>query len=150
VLSDHTYKIDGSMRIDEANEELGLNLPEGEYKTMGGLALSLFGHLPKEGEEVLHENLRFVAAQVRDNKITKLSVTREKRPEPEPIEEAGAQEPDEDREPAEALKSREPDSPESSETSEESDKTKKEAKKPEKSKKPSKGKASTSSKTKRK
>jgi len=149
VLGDHTFKIDGSMHIDDANEELGLDLPEGEYKTVGGLALSLFGHLPKEGEEVLHENLRFVATQVKDNKITKLSVTREKMPEPEPIEEAGAQEPSEAREPAEAQRTEEPDSPKPGETPEEPGQAKA-AKKTEKPKKPSKGKDSNRPKTKKK
>lgn len=81
LVGESTYKIRGSMRIDEVNEQLGLGLPEGDYKTIGGFALNLFGHLPKEGEQTVHEDIRFVAAQVKDNKIARLFVTKETTPE---------------------------------------------------------------------
>jgi putative hemolysin len=78
VVGESTYKIQGGMRIEEANEQLELGLPEGDYKTIGGFALNLFGHLPKEGEQIDYENLRIVVAQVKDNKIARLFVTKEK------------------------------------------------------------------------
>jgi len=81
LVGESTYKIRGSMRIDQVNEQLNLGLPEGDYKTIGGFALNLFGHLPKEGEQAVHEDIRFVAAEVKDNKIAKLFVTRESSPE---------------------------------------------------------------------
>ncbi len=77
VVGEQAYKIQGSMRIDEVNEQLGLELPEGDYKTIGGFALNLFGHLPKEGEQIAHDDLRLVVAQVKENKITRLFVTKE-------------------------------------------------------------------------
>lgn len=81
LVGENTYNIRGSMRIDQVNEQLGLGLPEGDYKTIGGFALNLFGHLPKEGEQAVHEDIRFVAAQVKGNKIARLFVTRESSPE---------------------------------------------------------------------
>jgi Mg2+/Co2+ transporter CorC len=61
-------------------------LPEGDYKTIGGFALNLFGHLPKEGEQIAHDDLRLVVAQVKENKITRLLVTKEeKKPEPDDV-----------------------------------------------------------------
>ena len=77
VVGEKTYKIHGSMRINEANEQLGLGLPEGDYTTIGGYALNLFGHLPKEGEQIDCDNLRLVVAQVKNNKITRLFITKE-------------------------------------------------------------------------
>jgi putative hemolysin len=79
VVGESTFRITGSMRVEEANEELDLDLPVGEYKTIGGFALHLFGHLPREGEQAFYEDLKFVATQVKDNKITRLLVTKEKR-----------------------------------------------------------------------
>ena len=78
VVGERTFRIQGSMKIEEANEKLGLDLPEGEYKTIGGFALNLFGHLPSEGEQIIYENLRLVVAQIKDNKIARLFVTKEK------------------------------------------------------------------------
>ena len=81
VMRDGTYRILGSMRVDEANEKLQLGLPEGDYTTVGGFALNLFGHLPQKGERAVHDDLEFLASEVRDNKIVRLSVTRQVRPE---------------------------------------------------------------------
>jgi len=80
VVGARAYKIDGSMRIDEANEQLGLGIPEGDYNTIGGFALDLFGHFPKEGEQLVHGGLRLVVAEVKENRITSLFVTKEARP----------------------------------------------------------------------
>jgi putative hemolysin len=76
IMRDGTFRILGSMRFDEANEKLGLGLPEGDYTTMGGFALNLFGHLPQKGERAVHGDLDFLASEVGENKIIRLSVTR--------------------------------------------------------------------------
>jgi putative hemolysin len=81
VVGENTYKIQGSMRIEEVNEQLELGLPEGDYKTIGGFALNLFGHLPKEGEQIYYEDLKIAVAQVKENKITRLVATKEKKTE---------------------------------------------------------------------
>ena len=33
-------------------ERLGIEIPDGEYVTLGGLLFERFGHIPVEGEEV--------------------------------------------------------------------------------------------------
>jgi putative hemolysin len=80
MVGENTYKIQGSMRIDEANEQLELGIPEGEYQTIGGFALNLFGHLPNEGEQVEYDGIKLVVAQIKDNKIARLFVTKEHEP----------------------------------------------------------------------
>ena len=85
VIGERTFRIQGSMRIEEANEQLGLDLPPGDYKTVGGFALSVFGHLPKEGEQIIHGNLQLVIAQVKGNQIARLFVTKEEKEEEEEI-----------------------------------------------------------------
>ncbi|MDY6892396.1 MAG: hemolysin family protein [Chloroflexota bacterium] len=80
-VGESTYKIHGSIRIDEVNEKLELNIPEGDYKTIGGFALNLFGHLPKEGEQTEYNGLRFVVSQIEGNKIARLIVVKERQQE---------------------------------------------------------------------
>jgi magnesium and cobalt transporter len=46
------WLIDGQTNVDELHERLGVDIPEGEYVTLGGLLFSRFGHIPEEGEEV--------------------------------------------------------------------------------------------------
>jgi putative hemolysin len=81
VVGERAYKIQGSMRIDEVNEQLKFELPEGDYKTIGGYALNLFGHLPKVGEQIVYGDLRLLVAEVKGNQITRLFVTKERKAE---------------------------------------------------------------------
>jgi putative hemolysin len=77
VTGDSTFQLDGGFRIDEANEELQLNLPGGDYETVAGFILSHLGRMPKEGEHFKYQNLKFVVTEMRGMKIEKVMVTRE-------------------------------------------------------------------------
>ena len=46
IINENTFQIDGGMGVSEANEEMELDLPEGEdYETVAGFILSLLGHI---------------------------------------------------------------------------------------------------------
>ena len=75
VIDEHTLQVNGSMRIDEANEQLELNLPEGEYETVAGFLLERLGRIPQEGEELDYNGLRLVVTQMRGVKIEKVTIT---------------------------------------------------------------------------
>jgi len=83
TIDEHTFDIDGNMRAEEASEELGLELPPGEYETVAGFVLSLLGHIPKEGEQVRHENFKLVVTRMRGMRIEKLRVIKEREEDPE-------------------------------------------------------------------
>jgi CBS domain containing-hemolysin-like protein len=70
--------LDGGFRIEEANEELGLNLPGGDYETVAGFILSHLGRVPKQGEHFKYQDLKFVITEMRGLKIEKVMVTKEK------------------------------------------------------------------------
>ena len=53
VRVDNTrWLIDGQTNVDEIRDRLGVEIPEGEYVTLGGLLFERFGHIPAEGEDV--------------------------------------------------------------------------------------------------
>ncbi|MFC1943924.1 hemolysin family protein [Chloroflexota bacterium] len=76
AIDENTFEVDGGMRIEQANEELGLNLPEGQYETISGFALELLGHIPEEGEQVKYADLRLTISEVKGVKIEKILITR--------------------------------------------------------------------------
>jgi magnesium and cobalt transporter len=47
------WLVDGQTNIDVMNERLGMNVPDGEYVTLGGLLFERFGHIPNEGEHIV-------------------------------------------------------------------------------------------------
>ena len=46
------WLIDGQTNVDVVRERLGMDVPDGEYVTLGGLLFERFGHIPTEGEQV--------------------------------------------------------------------------------------------------
>jgi putative hemolysin len=77
VTGDSTFQLDGGFRVEEANEELKLNLPSGDYETVAGFILSHLGRIPKQGEHFKYQNLKFVITEMRGMKIERVMVTRE-------------------------------------------------------------------------
>ncbi len=78
AINEYTFQIDGGMRIEEANEEMGLELPEGDYETVAGFALHLLGYIPKQGEQLRYKGLKLVITKMRGVKIEEILLTKEK------------------------------------------------------------------------
>ena len=78
VIDEHTFQIDGGMRIEEVNAEMGLQLPEGDYETIAGLILYLLGRIPKQGEQLKYKGLKMVITRMTGRKIEEVLVTKEK------------------------------------------------------------------------
>lgn len=66
------YIIEGSMKLDDLNDMLGLKLESEDYDSIGGLVIGLLDHLPEDGEEVTYENLRLVVEHMEKNRIDKI------------------------------------------------------------------------------
>ena len=53
VRVDNTrWLIDGQTNVDDVRDRIGIEIPDGEYVTLGGLLFERFGHIPTEGESV--------------------------------------------------------------------------------------------------
>ncbi|MGB3128821.1 MAG: hemolysin family protein, partial [Dehalococcoidia bacterium] len=77
TIDENSFQIDGGMRVDDANEKLGLELTEGEYETVAGFVLNVLGHIPKEGEQLKYNNLKLVITEMKGVKIGKILITKE-------------------------------------------------------------------------
>ena len=84
AVDERTIQVDGGMSIHDANEELELGLPEGEYETVAGFVLSRLGHIPQEGEQLVYSSsedgggpsLRLVVTEMHGRKIERVLVQR--------------------------------------------------------------------------
>jgi len=70
-LSDSVAIVDGGARVDEANQALGLELPESVVDTVGGLVLHELGRTARPGDEV-----SFPSATLRVEAVRGLAVVR--------------------------------------------------------------------------
>jgi putative hemolysin len=67
--ADGSLRLPGRMPIDDASDELGVELPDAEWDTLGGLILNLLGHVPEDGEAVRFGDLELTAEDVQERRI---------------------------------------------------------------------------------
>jgi len=76
AIDEYTTQVDGSLSVEEAREELGIDIPEGPYDTIAGFVLSRLGHIPKEGEQLTVDDQRLTVATMKGPKIELLRLTK--------------------------------------------------------------------------
>ena len=76
TVNENTFELDGGLEIGEANDELGLGIPEGDYETIAGFFLEQAQHLPTIGSRVRFGNLRMQVAEMEGSKIVNIHIRR--------------------------------------------------------------------------
>ena len=76
ALGADTFQIDGGMDIREAMEELGIELPEGEFDTVAGFVLDALGHIPTEGEQFEYRDLKLEVTKMDGLRIGTIKLTK--------------------------------------------------------------------------
>ena len=75
-VDDHTVLVRGEVNIDEVNEVLDIDLPEGEeFETLAGFVFNRAGRLVEEGEEIEFDNVAIRIEQVDNTRIMRARVT---------------------------------------------------------------------------
>ena len=74
-LPDGSLRVPGRTAIDEVSEVLGLELPDTEWDTVGGLIFNLLGHVPDEGETVRFQDLEFRTERVQGRRIVSVRIS---------------------------------------------------------------------------
>ncbi len=74
-IDERTIQVDGTLSVEEAREELGIDIPEGPYDTIAGFVLSRLGRVPRQGEQLLLEGFRITVAEMKGPKIERLLLT---------------------------------------------------------------------------
>jgi putative hemolysin len=77
AVGENSFEVDASLRIDEANQQLALGIPSGDYETLAGFALSRLGHVPRDGEQFKYDGWKVVVVQVKGLRIEKLLISKE-------------------------------------------------------------------------
>lgn len=80
------WLLDGRISVDDVRDRLDVNLPEGEYVTLGGFLFDAFGHIPSEGESLSVDGWELRVAEMDKRRIAKVVVAKQPDPPPEPSE----------------------------------------------------------------
>jgi CBS domain containing-hemolysin-like protein len=75
-LDEDTALVRGEVNIDEVNEELEIDLPEGEeFETIAGFVFNRAGRLVEEGEEIEFDGVVLRVEQVDNTRITQVRIS---------------------------------------------------------------------------
>ena len=83
VLDERTAEVLAKINLHDLNEELGLELPDEEFDTLGGFVYDLAGEVPEKGTRWSHGNIDFTVLDVRGQRIAKVRVEKTDREKPE-------------------------------------------------------------------
>ena len=77
-LSETTFTVDGTADIDEVNDLLNIQLPKGDYDTIGGLIMAELGYIPTGEENARIEccGFSFTVTEVDERRIEKVLAER--------------------------------------------------------------------------
>ncbi|MEM9654776.1 MAG: hemolysin family protein [Actinomycetota bacterium] len=73
---DGSLRVDARILIDELNDVASIDLPEGDWDTVGGLVFDVFGRVPTRGEECEVDGFKLRVEQVHGRRITKVLISR--------------------------------------------------------------------------
>lgn len=74
-VGENTYLIGGKVEIDYINDQLNLNIPEGDYATIGGYITSHIGRIPLQGESLSIDRFKILIIRSTHIRIELIRVT---------------------------------------------------------------------------
>jgi CBS domain containing-hemolysin-like protein len=74
AVGEGRYLVPGTLRIDEAVERLGVQLPSGEYETVAGFVMDHLGRIPKRGDVIVHGSWRLRVHSMRKRRVEQVLI----------------------------------------------------------------------------
>jgi CBS domain containing-hemolysin-like protein len=70
------WQADATMRVFDVDEALELDLPEGDYETLGGLVIERLGRIPTVGESLVVGGVRIEVLEADRKRVIQVALVR--------------------------------------------------------------------------
>ena len=71
-----TWKIRGTESIESINEQLGVDIPGGEYETIAGFVLFTLNRIPEIGEKIVLQDCNLIVTKADEKKINEIRLVK--------------------------------------------------------------------------
>lgn len=71
---DHSISVNARLDTEDLEDHLDIELPEGEFESVGGFVISLLGRVPAVGETVRFQNLEMEIEAANNRKIERIKI----------------------------------------------------------------------------
>jgi CBS domain containing-hemolysin-like protein len=76
-LASERFLVPGTLRIDEAADHLGVELPEGDYETVAGFLMDRLGRIPRRRDAIVHDGWRLRVRSMQRRRVVQVLIERE-------------------------------------------------------------------------
>ncbi len=73
-INDHEFLVDGSLNLNEVNDELGTHFESEDFESIGGLVLGEFSGVPKVNDRIHFANTTIIICKMHKNRIEQLRI----------------------------------------------------------------------------
>lgn len=73
-LSERQYEIDASVKLNDLEDSIGIELESEDYDSLGGYVIELLDHLPVVGETVKKDGITFRVVSMDKNRIERIGI----------------------------------------------------------------------------
>ena len=80
-MGDGALLVDARLEVEKLKEHLDIELPEGDFESVGGLVIHLLGRIPKVREKVFFGNLEIVIKKADQRKINEVIIRQKPHPD---------------------------------------------------------------------
>ncbi|MEI2639783.1 MAG: hemolysin family protein [Microthrixaceae bacterium] len=71
-LSNGDVLVDASVNVDDINDDLDTDLPEGQWDSLGGMVFGLLGRVPEPGDSITHQTTRIIVEQMDGHRVKRV------------------------------------------------------------------------------
>ena len=68
-IKDKIFSVNARIELDDLKDEIGVDIPEGDYDTLAGFILNHLGHIPKREESFNFNNIQFIVTRATRRKV---------------------------------------------------------------------------------
>lgn len=76
VINDESFLVDARLEIEKLEEQLNVQLPRGDFESVGGVIIHLLGRIPQVKEKISLGDLEITIQEADQRKIDKVLITR--------------------------------------------------------------------------
>jgi magnesium and cobalt transporter len=76
AIDTNSAMVDARLEIEKLEKHFGMELPEGDFESVGGFIIHLLGKIPEKDEKITFANLEMTIHSADERKIYKIKVTR--------------------------------------------------------------------------
>ena len=76
TIDEQTSVVEGQMRVEDVNDQLGLKIPPGEYETLAGFIMARLGRLPAIGDTLTFNGIHLTVIDMQGPRIKQIEIKR--------------------------------------------------------------------------